>query len=60
MGILDVRVHHLSECSGLNVVAKINDITLEVGGINFGEIDINDSNVLGVFLCAKTKLNGGV
>jgi len=39
--------------------AKVDDITLKIGGIDLGGVNLNDSKVLGALPRVKTKLNGG-
>jgi hypothetical protein len=60
VGILEVGVHHLGEHIRLDLDAEVevDDITLEVDGIDLGEVDLNDNEVLGALLCAKTELDG--
>jgi hypothetical protein len=58
VGVLEVGVHHSGEHVGLDLGAEVNDVTLEVGGIDLGEVDLDDGEVLGVLLRAETQVDG--
>lgn len=57
-GTILVGGHHSDEHVDPDLGAKVNDVTLKVGSIDLGGVNLNDGKILGALPHVKTKLNG--